>query len=57
MEAGSSGEESVYVPPVRHGEDFLLGTRVKIVLGFHPYYVAGQLITRDSEQVTMKTDR
>ena len=55
MEADSAGEESVYLLPVRHGGDFLLETKVKIVRGFHPYYVAAQLITREGEQVSFES--
>lgn len=51
LEADASGRESVYLLPFRHGGDFLLETKVRIVRGFHPYYVAAQLVTRDSEQV------
>jgi hypothetical protein len=51
LRADASGLESVYLLPVRHGGDFLLETKVKIVRSFHPYYLAVQLVTRDSKQV------
>ena len=50
-----TGDESVYILPVRHGGDFLLEAKVKIVRGFHLCYVAAQLITRDSEQVNYES--
>ena len=55
METDVAGLESVYILPAQHGGDFLLETKVKIVRGFHPYYVGAQLITRDSEQVNYES--
>ena len=55
MKADSAGQESVYLLPSTHGGDFLLETKVKVMNGFHPYYVAAQLITRDSEQVNYES--
>ena len=48
-------EEKVYFLSVSAGGGFLLETKVRIVRGFHPFYVAAQLITRDSEQVNCES--
>ena len=39
-----TGEESVYFLPVTDGGDFVLETKVKLIQGHHPAYVAAQLL-------------
>jgi len=55
MEGDAAGLESVYLLPARHGGDFLLEIKVRIARGCHPFYVATQLISRDSEQVSCES--
>jgi len=45
-----TGEESVYFLPLTHWGDFVLETKVKLIQGHDPVYVAAQLLTRDSSK-------